>query len=79
MSTPPPAPETGQMELVRFRIRDVWLPHANELLDAIWGGRVLEGKVVARSRADEDGDCVVVKVADVDQLIVVSTTSLLHG
>jgi hypothetical protein len=64
---------------VRFRLRDARLPPANELLALLWGDQVLEGHVVAQSRAEGDELCVVVKDSGVDQLVVVSKTNLLAG
>lgn len=63
--------------MVRFRVRDVALPPANELLDALWGDRLLEGQVVARSRSAADGDCVVVQILGSDRLVVVSEERIL--
>jgi hypothetical protein len=62
---------------VQFRLRDVCLPTPVELLTELWGDHVLEGEIVARSRGDDDGDCVVVKLAGVDRLVVVAAESLL--
>jgi hypothetical protein len=62
---------------VRFRLRDVYLPPANELLAALCGDRVLQGEVVARSRSEGDAACVVVKVEGLEQLLVVSADNLL--
>jgi hypothetical protein len=62
---------------VRFRLRDVQLPAAESLLATLWGDQVLEGVVVAHSRASGDERCVVVKVPELDQLIVVMAADLL--
>jgi hypothetical protein len=62
---------------VRFRLRHVQVPPATELLATLWGDEVLEGQVVAHSRAEGNERCVVVKVPGLDQLIVVLTTDLL--
>jgi hypothetical protein len=72
----PPIPKNAPTP-VRFRLRDIQLPAAESLLATLWGDQVLEGMVVAHSRAAGDERCVVVKVPDLDQLIVVMATDLL--
>jgi hypothetical protein len=72
-----PAVTRGARAPVRFRLRDVQLPPAESLLATLWGDQVLEGVVVAHSRASGDERCVVVKVPELDQLIVVMAADLL--
>jgi hypothetical protein len=72
-----PEPSASPVPSVRFRLRDVCVPPASELLAALWGDHVLEGQIVARSRTDGDADCVVVKVPGMDQMVVVSSADLL--
>jgi hypothetical protein len=66
-------------DAVRFRVRDVCVPPASELLVALWGNEVLEGRIIARSPAavGAHGEQVVIKVPGLEQMLVVSTEHLL--
>jgi hypothetical protein len=76
MTASPRRPSSDEQgDCVRFRARDVRVPPASELLDALWGENVLEGRVVARSRTD-GGDCIVVQLEH-GRLVVVDTACLL--
>jgi hypothetical protein len=44
---------------------------------ALWGDQVLQGEIVGRSRADGEETCVVVRIAGLDQMVVVSEANLL--
>jgi hypothetical protein len=76
---PPGEGRHDRFERVRFLVCDVSLPTPNELLNALWGRRILEGHVVGCSRDGEDGDCVVVQLASSGSLVVVPATRLLKG
>jgi hypothetical protein len=66
-----------QRARVRFRVGNVFQPPAPELMELLFGDRLLEGAVVARSRGD-DGDFVVVQVEGLAPLLVVSANNLIE-
>ena len=72
-----PLDPTGDDGPVSFRLRDVVLPPAHELLATVCGDRELCGQVIARSRGEGDEPCVIVKVPGLEQLVVVSAQKLL--
>lgn len=64
-------------EHVRFRLRDVYVPSAEELIEELFGDLVLEGKVVVQSSNGNDEPCVAVQLQGSQRLVVVSTARLL--
>jgi hypothetical protein len=66
-----------QERVVRFRLRDVHVPSAEELLEELFGDLVLAGKVVLQSSNGNDEPCVAVQLEGSQKLVVVSTTRLL--
>lgn len=72
------APARGTAEqVVRFRLRDVYVPSAEELLQELFGDLVLVGKVVVQSSNGNDEPCVAVQLDGSQKLVVVSTARLL--
>ena len=49
------AHETLRGRVVRFRVRDIYLPQPFVILDELHGGDLLEGKVVEVSDGGKDG------------------------
>jgi hypothetical protein len=62
---------------VRFRVRDAYVPSPKELLDSLYGDRVLEGTVILRTRNGADNASVIIRVSDLDLLVVVSSQGLI--
>jgi len=62
--------------IVRFRVRDVHVPLPDDLLVELYGDRILEGRVVGRSRDAPGDEGVVVRVEGLDLLVVVDTRGL---
>jgi hypothetical protein len=63
--------------LVRFRVRDIQLPPADELIEHLFRDLVVEGQVVGRSRGVGGSEVVVVQVREGALLVIVSTDHLL--
>ena len=63
--------------VVRFRLRDVHVPSAEELLDELFGDVVLSGKVIVQSTNGGDEPCVAVELEGTKKLVVISTSRLL--
>ncbi|MEY4544576.1 MAG: hypothetical protein RL685_771 [Pseudomonadota bacterium] len=64
-------------QVVRFRLRDVYVPSAEELLEELFGDLVLVGKVVVQSSNGNDEPCVAVQLEGSQKLVVISTAHLL--
>jgi hypothetical protein len=80
MNVPHDVDGGGQRDVtVRFRVRDAYVPSPEELLDSLYGDRVLEGTVVLQTRNHADVTSVVIRVKDLDLLVVVSSQSLIHA
>jgi hypothetical protein len=70
-------PKPLQERVVRFRLRDVHVPSAEELLDELFGDLVLAGKVVVQSSNGSEEPCVAVQLEGSQKLVVISTARLL--
>lgn len=56
---------------VRFRIGDVFAPPAEEVLDSLFGGRILAGRIVGETMHDEGIPCVVVAIEGLVDAVIV--------
>ena len=63
-------------DVVRFRIRDIFAPTAEEVLDLLFGDRMLEGQVVGTTMHNQDGPCALVRVAGLLHPVIVPRGSL---
>lgn len=70
-------PRSSTEQVVRFRLRDVYVPSAEELLEELFGDLVLVGKVVVQSCNGNDEPCVAVQLEGSQKLVVISTAHLL--
>lgn len=64
---------------VRFRIRDVYFPTPEEVLFALHGDDLLEGKVVGQSRGNDATTFVVVEVAGLPRPVFVPEANVEEG
>ena len=73
----PPPIEDLSPQPVRFRLCDARLPPPHELMALLLSDHVMTGEVVGRSRGVGEDSCVVVRIAGLDQMVVVSEQNLL--
>lgn len=63
---------------VHFQIRDVYLPEPHNLLDALHGGDLLQGRVVEMSDSGmQPGAFLVVEVEGIDHPVIVPVSRVL--
>lgn len=64
--------------VVHFRARDVYLPTPQEVLDELYGGKVLEGRVVDSTDSGTEHEAyVVVKVDGMKDFLIVPVERLI--
>lgn len=76
-AVPSPSSRAVTESVVRFRLRDVHVPSAEELLEELFGDMVLSGKVIVQSSNGDEAPCVAVQLEGSQKLVVVSTDRLL--
>ena len=70
---PNPAHDSLRGRLVKFRVRDIYLPQPFVILDTLHGGDELKGKVVEVSDGGKDGKSfVVIEVNSLRQPCIVA-------
>jgi hypothetical protein len=64
--------------VVHFRVRDVYIPAAHDVLEALYGGQLLQGRVldVTPGDADEHGFAVIA-VDELPQSLIVPVSRIL--
>lgn len=66
-------------EVVRFRIGDIFAPPAEDVLDLLFGNRMLEGRVIGSTVHNQGGACVLVRVAGLNHPVIVPLCSLVSA
>ena len=77
---PPLAANTLRGRVVKFRIRDIYLPQPFVILDELHGGEELEGRVVEVSDGGKDGKSfLVIEVTGLHQPCILAVERVLSA